>query len=84
MNRNFPLRTAVTGVALAVLLSGCGSNDAAEDDGPDQKTAACRDEWKDLGKQVQGNDQKTNPSALAARGGVVVRAARVLATEPRG
>ena len=65
-------RTAVTGVALAVLLSGCGSNDAAEDDGPDQKTAACRDEWKDLGKNVQGNDQKTNPSALAARWNNVV------------
>lgn len=63
---------ALAGVALALLLAGCGGGAKAADHGPSKDTLACRGEWKDLGKQVQGNDQKTNPSALAARWNSVV------------
>lgn len=54
-----------------LLVVGCGGNDTTSD-GPDKATAACRGQWKDLGKQVRGNDQKTNPSALAERWNTVV------------
>jgi hypothetical protein len=57
---------AATAVALVLLLAGCGSKDSSGN-GPDKATLACRGQWKDLGKQVRGNDQKTNPSALAER-----------------
>jgi hypothetical protein len=53
-------------VTLVLLLTGCGGGDA-KSDGPDKSTVACRGQWKDLGKQVRGNDQKSNPSALAER-----------------
>ena len=54
-----------------LLLAGCGSDDT-KSNAPDKATAACRSQWKDLGKQVRGNDQKTNPSALADRWNTVV------------
>jgi len=55
-----------------VLLAGCGSEPKPKDTGPSKETLACRSEWSDLGKQVQGNDEKTNPSALASRWNSVV------------
>jgi hypothetical protein len=63
-----PARTgrAAIAVALVLLVTGCGS-DEKKADGPDKATVACRGQWKDLAKQVRGNDQKTNPSALAER-----------------
>ncbi len=60
------------GAALALLLAGCGSDSKSADDGPDEATQACRAEWKDLGKVSQGNDTRTNPSALAPRWNNVV------------
>jgi hypothetical protein len=58
-------------VAVVLLVAGCGS-DHATSKGPDKATVACRGQWKDLGKQVRGNDQKPNPSALAERWNSVV------------
>ena len=60
---------ALIGVVLALVLAACGSDDQSDndDDGPSKAALACRDQWKDLGQQVRGNDAKTNPSALAAR-----------------
>jgi hypothetical protein len=58
-------------VALVLLLGACGSDDQ-EGDSPDKATSACRGQWKDLGKQVRGNDEKTNPSALTERWNSVV------------
>ena len=56
-----------------VLLAGCGSSDPEpKDTGPNKATLACRDKWEDLSKQVRGNDEKTNPSALASRWNNVV------------
>ncbi len=54
-----------------LLVAGCGSDDT-KSDAPDKATAACRSQWKDLGTQVRGTDQKTNPSALAERWNTVV------------
>jgi hypothetical protein len=58
-------------MALVLLIGGCGSDDH-EGDSPDKATSACRGQWKDLGQQVRGNDQRTNPSALAERWNAVV------------
>ncbi len=65
-------RAALAGAALTLLVAACGSNNASTEDGPDAKTSACRGQWKDLEKQVRGNDEATNPSALAARWNTVV------------
>ena len=54
-----------------LLVGGCGS-DEAKAGAPSKATTACRGQWKDLGQQVRGNDQKTNPSALAERWNPVV------------
>jgi len=54
-----------------LLLAGCGGNEPAAGK-PSKATVACRDQWKDLGAQVRGNDQKTNPSALAERWNTIV------------
>jgi hypothetical protein len=59
-------RAAVAGVALALLLGGCRSGGDSSD-GASEDALACRGEWEDLGRQVQGNDAQTNPSALAPR-----------------
>jgi hypothetical protein len=75
-------RTAVAGVALALLLGGCGSGGDSSD-GASEDALACRGEWKDLGKQVQGNDAKTNPSALAPRWQSVVATIDYYATSAR-
>src|SRR3954452_25148199 len=48
--------SAALTVAVAMLLTGCGDG-APKDDGPDRATAACRAQWKELGQQVQGNDE---------------------------
>lgn len=65
------LGSIVVGVVLLLLPAGCGSDHAAPDQ-PSKATRACRGEWKDLGTQVRGNDEKTNPSALAPRWTTVV------------
>lgn len=62
---------AVLGATLALVIAGCGS-EGTKDDGPSKAAVECRGQWKDLGKQVRGNDEKTNPSALAARWNSVV------------
>ena len=54
------------------LLAACGSDPKPKDTGPSKETLACRAEWKDVGKQVRGNDQKTYPSALASRWNTIV------------
>ena len=59
------------GMALVLLLAGCGSDEKPADQ-PSKATMACRGQWKDLGAQVRGNDEKTNPSALAPRWNTVV------------
>jgi hypothetical protein len=71
MHRRARVSRAVLGAVLVVVVAGCGS-DGTTEDGPSKATVACRGQWKDLGKQVQGNDEKTNPSALAARWNSVV------------
>jgi hypothetical protein len=67
-------RATVAGVTLALLLAGCGSNEkkVVRDEGPSKETLACRGEWKDLGQEVEGRDEQTNPSALAPRWNSVV------------
>jgi hypothetical protein len=66
-------RVLAAGAALVMLLAGCGSDpEPNKDTGPSEETLVCRGKWEDLGKQVQGNDQKTNPSALAERWNNVV------------
>ena len=62
---------AALGAVLALVVAGCGSG-GTKDDEPSKATVACRDQWKDLGKQVRGNDEKSNPSALAPRWNSVV------------
>ncbi len=56
-------------VALAVGVGGCGESPAETSAaaGPDKATVECRQEWRDLGEQVSGNDSLTQPSSLAAR-----------------
>jgi hypothetical protein len=61
----------VAAVVTGVLLAGCGSSDQPGDE-PSKAALACRGEWKDLGKQVDGRDEETNPSALAARWNSIV------------
>jgi hypothetical protein len=56
---------------MLLLVAGCGGG-SSKGDGPDKAIAACRGQWKDLASQVRGNDQKTNPSALAERWNSVV------------
>lgn len=61
------------GVVLLLLPTACGAGPATtSSDEPSKATRACRAEWKDLGTQVQGKDEKTNPSALAPRWNAVV------------
>ena len=62
---------AVLGAVLVLVVAGCGSG-GTKDDEPSKAAVACRDQWKDLGKQVRGNDEKSNPSALAPRWNSVV------------
>lgn len=73
---------AAFGAALVLLLAGCGGNDAAAEK-PDKATVACRGLWKDLGAQVRGNDQKTNPSALAERWNTIVASIDYYATSAK-
>ena len=56
-------------LALLLVVSGCGSSDENDDqvDQPSKAAVACRKDWKDLDKKVDGRDQLTNPSALASR-----------------
>jgi hypothetical protein len=70
------------GATLVLLLAGCGSADRKET-GPDQATTTCRGHWKDLGEQVRGNDEKTNPSALAERWNTITAAIDYYATSAK-
>lgn len=56
----------VVGVVLAVLTAGCGGSGGSSSD-PGKSAQSCRQKWKDLGHEVEGNAAKTNPSALADR-----------------
>ena len=63
-------RGLVPGLVLGVLLvtAGCGSDDSEKKaDEPSKAALDCRDEWKDLEADVDGEESKTNPSALAPR-----------------
>ncbi len=63
-------RGLVPGLVLGVLLvtAGCGSDDSEKKaDEPSKAALDCRDEWKDLKADVDGEESKTNPSALAPR-----------------
>jgi hypothetical protein len=70
------------GATLVLLLAGCGSTEG-KDTGPDQATTTCRGHWKDLGEQVRGNDEKTNPSALAERWNTITAAIDYYASSAR-
>jgi len=63
-------RGLVPGLVLGVLLAtaGCGSDDSEKKaDEPSKAALDCRDEWKDLEGDVDDEETKTNPSALAPR-----------------
>jgi hypothetical protein len=64
-------RGLVPGLVLGVLLvtAGCGSSDDSEQkaDEPSKAALDCRDEWKDLEADIDEEESKTNPSALAPR-----------------
>ena len=63
-------RGLASGLVLGVLLAtaGCGSDDSEKDaDEPSKAALDCREEWKDLKADVDGEESKTNPSALAPR-----------------
>src|SRR4051794_25420253 len=63
-------RGLVAGLVLGVLLvtAGCGSDDSEKKtDEPSKAALDCRDQWKDLKADVDGEESKTNPSALAPR-----------------
>jgi hypothetical protein len=63
-------RGLVSGLALSLLLvtAGCGSDDSEKKaDEPSKAAMDCRDEWKDLKADVDAEESKTNPSALAPR-----------------
>jgi hypothetical protein len=63
-------RGLIPGLVLGVLLvtAGCGS-DASEKKAAEPSKAAldCREEWKALNSDIEGEASKTNPSALAPR-----------------
>lgn len=61
-----PLRLAVL-AALVVGLAGCGGTAKPEPSGPSAATLECRQQWRDLGKEVTGNESLTQPSSLASR-----------------
>ena len=63
-------RGLVPGLVLGVLLAtaGCGSDDSEKKaDEPSKAALDCREEWQDLEADVDGEESKTNPSALAPR-----------------
>jgi hypothetical protein len=63
-------RALVPGLVLGMLLavSGCGSDESGKKaDAPSKAALDCRDEWKDLNADIDGEESKTNPSALAPR-----------------
>jgi len=63
-------RGLVPGLVLGALLvtAGCGSDGGEKEaDEPSKAALDCRDEWKDLKSDVEGEESKTNPSALAPR-----------------
>jgi hypothetical protein len=63
-------RGLVPGLVLGVLLvtAGCGSDDSEkEGDEPSKAALECQAKWKDLKADVDGEESKTNPSALAPR-----------------
>jgi hypothetical protein len=76
-------RSRVALLALVVVLSACGNSDDTGD-GPSKAALACRGEWKDLGKQVEGRDRETNPSALAPRWNTIVAAIDYYASSATG
>jgi hypothetical protein len=63
-------RVLVPGLVLGVLLAtaGCGSDDSEKKaDEPSKAALDCQGEWKDLKADVEEEESKTNPSALAPR-----------------
>jgi len=63
-------RALVPGLVLGMLLavSGCGSDDSEQKaDEPSKAALDCRDEWEDLNADIDGEETKSNPSALAPR-----------------
>ena len=70
--RGFPgsMSALVSGLVLGLLLvtSGCGGDKSEKkSDEPSKAALDCRNEWKDLKDDVDGEVSKTNPSALAPR-----------------
>ena len=74
-----PLRGGVAAVVAGLLLAaGCGSGAPATSGGasssPDKATLDCRAQWRSLGAQLAGRDQKPYPSDLADRWNSVLAA----------
>ena len=73
-----PLRVALPVVAMLLLVPvGCGQESAGKPNAaatkkPDPGAEDCRSQWADLGKSVEGNEEKTEPSAMAERWNAVV------------
>ena len=69
-------RFRLTPLLVVVLLlgsSGCGTEErAVAEKKPDQGTADCREQWADLGDEVDGNQSRPEPSHLASRWTAVV------------
>src|SRR6478735_106684 len=55
-------------LGLLLVLAGCGSSSGGDGTpAPSKATAACREKWKDLAKDVKDRDQATTPSTLPQR-----------------
>ncbi len=56
-------------LALSLVLSGCGSStdDSSGEKKPSKAATACQERWRDLADDVNGRNERTNPSALAQR-----------------
>ena len=79
-------RGLVPGLVLGMLLAsaGCGSDDSEKKaDGPSKAALDCQAEWKELKSDVDGEESKTNPSALAPRWNSIGAAAEHYATSAK-
>jgi hypothetical protein len=56
-------------LGLLLVLAGCGSSSDDEEGtaAPSKATTACREQWKDLAKDVKDRDEATTPSTLPQR-----------------
>ncbi len=61
------MTTALLLLALLLATGACGSEAESSTEEPSKAARDCREQWQDLGDEIAGRDERTNPSALATR-----------------